>query len=307
MNHSPRGIFWLASYPKSGNTWARAFLSSLMALTSETDDEQKNLDINELATGAIGSSREWVQDALGFEIGELSHAEIDHLRPAAYQWIADNEELGFHKLHDAYVYLDNGKPLIPSTATRGAVYIVRNPMDVAVSLSNHSGIKIQAAVDQVCDSNMAFCQSSKAQPSQLRQRLMSWGEHVESWLSADIPKFVCRYEDMQLDTKKMFADIANFLEIEATDKKIEAAIQASSFENLKGQEDEQGFAEKIPGVKNFFRKGVVGDWCDQLSEQQIAQIIDANKASMQMMGYLDDAGMTTPAAIGQHRTLLELR
>jgi len=292
-----KGIYWLASYPKSGNTWTRAFLANLVSEGGE------QVEINQLATGSIGSNREWVQEALGIEISELNHEEVDRLRPLAYQWIADHNETGFHKIHDAYTYLENDEPLIPRRATRGVVYLLRNPMDVAVSLANHSNIKVQAAVDQICDPEMAFCHSRYRLPSQLRQILMSWSEHVQSWLSADIPQLVCRYEDIQLDPRQCFTRIASFLEIKTAqtdiDGAIDKAIAASTFEKLRAQEDAQGFDEKISGVENFFRKGIVGDWREQLTEKQIVQIVESNKDVMQTMGYLDDAGNITALATGE--------
>ncbi len=74
------GIYWLASYPKSGNTWLRSFLSNLQ------QDGDAPADINELATGTIASARDWLDEALGFDSADLSADEIDRLRPAVYRW-----------------------------------------------------------------------------------------------------------------------------------------------------------------------------------------------------------------------------
>lgn len=286
------GIFWLASFPKSGNTWTRAFLAEL------TNEEGEELDINFLATGAIGSSREWVQNALGFEIGELTHEEIDALRPKAYQWIADQDETGYHKIHDAYTYLDSGEPLIPVNATKGALYLVRNPFDVAVSYANHSQIDIAEAVEHICDPELAFCQSKKAQPPQLRQILMSWSDHVQSWLEADIPKLLCRYEDMCLEPKRVFSEVVQFLGIETTGADIDKAIEQTSFERLRQQEAEKGFSERIYPESKFFRKGQVGDWQNVLTDEQVGRIIAVNGSTMRKLGYLDADNNPTALAIG---------
>src|SRR5687768_15299566 len=97
------GIYWLASYPKSGNTWMRAFLAGLV-------DEKAVVDINALQIGELASSYEWVEEALGFDISELSQDEIDRLRPHAYRWIAGQMgKLDYHKIHDAYTYLPEGQ------------------------------------------------------------------------------------------------------------------------------------------------------------------------------------------------------
>lgn len=285
MSESGRkGIWWLASYPKSGNTWTRAFLANLLAESTEP------VDINALSTGAIASSREWVQDALGFDISELNHDEVDTLRPAAYRWLAANQETDYHKIHDAYSYLPDGSPLIPVEATRGAVCIIRNPLDVVPSYANHSSIDLETAVKCLCDPAHAFCKSTRRQVNQLRQKLFTWSQHVESWLDADILKLIVRYEDLKADPLKEFTAITRFLELEHSEAAIATAVELARFENLRRQEDEKGFVEKAPKVKNFFRKGTVGGWRTELTEDQVRRVIEANRPAMLRLGYLQANG-----------------
>ena len=50
------GIIWLASYPKSGNTWLRAFLHNLLR------DPGRPYDINKLTDVTAGESQaSWYQ------------------------------------------------------------------------------------------------------------------------------------------------------------------------------------------------------------------------------------------------------
>jgi len=279
------GIFWLASYPKSGNTWTRSFLANLL------NEQDVEVDINSLHTGNIAGSPEWVEDALGIDIGELDHEEIDRLRPQAYLWIAEHEVSNYHKIHDAYTYLPDGVPLIPVEATRGAVCLIRNPLDVAVSYANHNNISIDKAVESICDQKHALYKTVKGKRSQLRQILLTWSGHIESWLDADITKLVMRYEDMLEQPMSSFTSIAQFLDIEASQQEIELALEKSHFDRLREQEEEMGFREKAPKVKLFFRKGVVGDWQSVLTDEQIEKIVSVNRSGMQRMGYLDDQGM----------------
>lgn len=291
-----KGLFWLASYPKSGNTWVRSFLANLLG-------DQKSFDINNLNTGSIASSRQWVEEALGVDINELSHNEIDQLRPAAYRYLASNSHVGvdgdtainegkecFHKVHDAYTFLPSGEPLFPVEATQGAVILVRNPLDIALSYANHSAISVECAVKEICYPEHSFCGSEKRQVTQLRQKLFNWGKHVQSWIEADIPKIVIRYEDLKTDPFSCFSQIVSFFQLDYSKQKIEAAIEQSAFEKLKAMEDEQGFKEKASHVKAFFRKGEAGDWQGKLTELQINQIIDANREMMLKLGYLDGNG-----------------
>jgi hypothetical protein len=281
---SKKGIFWLASFPKSGNTWTRAFLANLLS------ESEEPVDINAICTGVIASSREWVERAIGYDIGELSHEEIDELRPHAYRWHAENEDTDYHKVHDAYTYLPDGTPLIPKEVTRGAVCIVRNPLDVVPSYANHCAIDMDKAVEAICSSEHAFCKSRRRQVNQLRQLLGAWSEHVVSWLDADLHRLVVRYEDLKEDPQRWFSAITRFLEIDKSASEIACAIDQCRFDRLRKQEDESGFVERSGKVKNFFRRGVVRSWEGVLTEQQIDRVIEVNRPSMVRLGYLDAEG-----------------
>lgn len=98
-------IVWLASYPKSGNTWFRIFLTNLLA------EQNQPIDINQLGDTPIASSRWIFDETVGIPAAELTHEEIDHLRPALYRHLSDHaKETLFLKIHDAYTLLDNGTP-----------------------------------------------------------------------------------------------------------------------------------------------------------------------------------------------------
>src|SRR5207244_8908627 len=98
------GIYWLASYPKSGNTWFRTFLYNLQ------EDGDDPADINDIRTGAIASGRGWIDEVLGFDSADLTQDEIERLRPAVYRWSGSDDEIGYHKIHDAYTLLPDGEP-----------------------------------------------------------------------------------------------------------------------------------------------------------------------------------------------------
>ncbi|MDX2346773.1 MAG: sulfotransferase domain-containing protein, partial [Legionella sp.] len=162
------GIYWLASYPKSGNTWFRIFLAHLL----NTSDEA--LDLNHIQTGAIASARNWLDEALGFDSAHLSHDELDNLRPMIYAWHAQEaSKPTYHKIHDAYTYFPDGRALVPPDACIGALYFIRNPLDIAVSLANHLSCSIDKAIEVMNLSDYAFCSSHKKQHDQVRQYLLS--------------------------------------------------------------------------------------------------------------------------------------
>jgi hypothetical protein len=282
MSNEPN-IYWLASYPKSGNTWARAFIANLLS------EEPEAVDINALRTGAIASDREWVEMALEFDTDELSDEESDALRPAAYRWLSQRlDSPGHHKIHDAYTFLSNGEPLIPVDATRGALCIIRNPLDVAISYAYHEGCGIDFAIELMASSKHNLCGNHGQSYSQLRQQLLSWSEHVTSWVDApNIDKYIVRYEDMKQSPLETFTRIALFLGVSKDEKSILAALEHCSMENLQAQESLSPFKEKVPHAKKFFRKGIVGDWQTTLSATQIEKIICDHRNVMQRFGYLD--------------------
>jgi hypothetical protein len=280
-------LFWLASYPKSGNTWTRAFIANLV------NEESGPVDINEFNTGAIASSRSWIQTAFDFDIDELDHDETDALRPLAYNWLNEQaDNFAYHKTHDAYSYLDKEKtqPLFPNSATAGALLIVRNPLDVVVSFAHHSSCSIEQTIKNMQQADFAFCAKEKKLHNQLRQWLWSWSAFNRSWMQAPVPKMVVRYEDMKTDPINTFTRIASFLHLPDDTASVADAVEKCRIENLQSQEKSSPFKERPAKAKSFFRKGIVGDWQNKLTEQQVKQVIDAHYELMLELNYINEQG-----------------
>ena len=279
------GIYWLASYPKSGNTWFRAFLYNLQ------EDGHEPADINDLATGGIASARGWLDEVLGFDTAELTPDEVERLRPVVYDWSHRGEETGYHKIHDAYTLTADGEPLVGREATLGALYIVRNPLDVAPSAANHWKCTLDEAVDRMERSGMALCRTRRSLPPQVRQRLLDWSAHVLSWVDAPgLRREVVRYEDMKADALDTFTRAAAFLGLPHDPGRVGKAIRFSSFDELSRQETGKGFRERPAHAERFFRRGASGGWRDTLSAQQVERVVAAHGEVMRRFGYLDDRG-----------------
>jgi aryl sulfotransferase len=279
------GIYWLASYPKSGNTWFRAFLQNLL------EDSDKPLDINELTTGFIASDRGWLDEVLGFDSADLDADELERLRPEVYRWSLRDGETAYHKIHDAYTYTAEGEPLVSHEATLGALYILRNPLDVAPSFANHNGLSLDKAIACMGDYRYALCKSRKQLPKQVRHKLLSWSGHVRSW--GDAPALNCRvlrYEDMQADPVAAFTGAVRFLNLPDDPVRIEKAIRFSAFQELARQEAEKDFYERSPCAERFFRQGKSGSWRALLKPEQVARIIADHGEVMRRFGYLDANG-----------------
>lgn len=278
-----KNMIWLASYPKSGNTWFRVFLTNLLF---ESDSPA---NINDLAETSISSSRKIFDEYTGLSSSDLTFEEIDHLRPDVYRMQSmESDELLFKKVHDKYYFVDQGQALFPQEISRGVVYFVRNPLDVLVSFAYHSAKPVSKMISALNNSNYAFCDKNDKLQNQLRQILGSWSDHVKSWTEQnDIPLHVMRYEDMHNNTFSIFKEAVLFMGIEKTDDQIKAAIEKSDFKILSDQEKKEGFKEKMIKSKSFFRKGKIGDWRNHLDEKMMNEIIENHKQVMMKFGYLN--------------------
>ena len=277
------GIIWLASYQKSGNTWVRAFLANLLR------NPEQPIPINDLPQFALGDGFLIHYESLsGKSASEMTAAEFHALRPRLHAWFAQSSpDNPFVKTHNACVSVD-GQPLITPTATAGAIYVLRNPLDLAVSFAHHHQIGMQEAVDRICDDRNII----PASKNQREQYLLCWSTHVNSWIKAPgLKRHVLRYEDMMTSPRKAFGGLARFLGLPENPARLKKAIRFSSFKELAGQEQKERFVESRPdGKAAFFREGKVGGWRDVLSEAQVDKIVETQGEVMQAFGYLDRKG-----------------
>lgn len=176
-------------------------------------------------------------------------------------------------------------------ATLGALYILRNPLDVASSAANHWNCSIDHAIVNMGNPDTRFARSRKKMAAQLEQRLLNWSGHVLSW--ADAPGLNCltiRYEDMLQDPLNTFSRAAAFLQMPKDPQRIEKAIRFSAFSELSRQEAEKGFYERPQHTARFFQQGKSGGWREQLTAEQVARIVAEHGEVMRRFGYLDERG-----------------
>ena len=282
------GLYWLASFPKSGNTWFRTFLRNYI------DDADQPADINDLETGNIASSRAWLDEVLGFDTADLSFDEADRLRPSVYEWPNNEAPIGYHKIHEAYFLTPDYVPLIGTKTTLGAVYILRNPLDVAPSYANHLNEPLDKAIQSMGDPKGALAKSTQKLTSQVRQFMGTWSNHVTSWVDAPgLNRLVLRYEDMQSDPHAAFAEAVRFLGLDLDQTRLAKAIRFSSFDIVASQEKAVGFRERPVKTEKFFRKGVSGGWRERLTNAQVAKIVEDHGPVMRRFGYLDARNQPT--------------
>lgn len=277
------GFYWLASYPKSGNTWLRLFLDSLA-----TDTEIGSVNINALnSRSGHCASRSNFDRVLDIDSEDLTNNEITNARPRLYEIEAQQACAPLlRKVHDMWGFTSRGEPIFPPELTLGAIYIVRDPRDVAVSMAHHMNESIDRIIDRMGDCNAMTEQCKSRMPTHLPQHLSSWSQHVASWRAAPIRLLCIQYENMLDKPLATFSQIANFLGISPTTSRLQTAINAVSFDKLRAAEEANGFIEKPQVSERFFRRGIAGGWKDSLSSTQIARIERDHADMMLQLGYL---------------------
>ncbi len=265
-NATPQHTVWLASYPKSGNTWFRIFLANLLY------PEQSPVSINKMPLSTpIASARTGVEQIIGTSSGFLTNEETEPLRVAADQQLATSwkKPLLLRKVHDAYTQLPDGTPLLGQGPEYSALYILRHPWDVAVSAANHWNLNNEEAAKRLLNVKEKNQPTKKGLKSQFPQKMLSWQAHAVSWLRAPINRHLMRYEDMQQAPLETFRKAVRFLGLEHDDAAIKAALSACAFDKLQAQEQDQRFRETPEKTQSFFRGGRIGDGRTMLSSESM--------------------------------------
>ncbi len=283
-------LIWLASFPKSGNTWLRAFLHNLLM------NPERPVPLDDLVRFCHqDSDAQWFQAVLDGRsdqitpyqsdsqrrTADLSKEEVARLRPLTHEILTrTHPDSVFVKTHNALV-VNRGTSTITMAHTAGAIYVVRNPLDVAVSYADHLGVSIDEAITRLA-SKMETSNTARA----VYEYRGNWSEHVESWTRANSPGlYVVRYEDLQAKPEAAFGAICQFLGLGAAPERLRKAIEFSAFEQLSRQEAEEGFRERTAAQQKFFRQGKVGGWREVLTPAQVARLAARHGAQMARFGY----------------------
>jgi hypothetical protein len=279
-------LIWVASYPKSGNTWLRLFLYAYLQLEHQN---LERIDLNAPEFTAMTSSdvaRAWFEPLLPAPWEQSTGQHAAAVRAQVQQNMADAVTgFGLVKTHGPYGEY-YGIPNIFAEVTAGAYYIIRNPLDVALSLRNHHGLSNYTKAIQILNKkNRVQLREDKF----IEAPIGSWRQNVEGWASLSRRGIhVMRYEDMLENPEEVFGRAVRQMGQPEDPDRVRRAIELTSFDQLAAAEAKTGFDEKPKGASAFFHSGKAGRWESELSPGQIRAVVAENHDLMRKFGYMTE-------------------
>ena len=276
-------IIWLTSYPKSGNTWVRSFLSAYYF--SQDGDFNFNL----------------LESFKQFPSKDFVNLNLKNPLDIVKQWepvqedILSKKKIVFLKTHNALISLNNTKFTSPKY-TLGFIYIIRDPRNLITSLKNHTDISYEDALSFMLDKNTVLY-DTKVNDYDAAHFISSWRMHYKSWLNNDVfKKMIIRYEDLENNSHEIFYKLINFTNSlmrrndKVDEKKLKKAIETTNFDNLRKREEDGEFNENAISLKTnekvkFFNMGYKNNWNKILPQKLKIKLNDKFKDDISYLRY----------------------
>ena len=282
-------IVWLASYPKSGNTWLRAFITSLLS---------KSTGENSLENMRAIRAYPLTDDFYNLLDDFSDFKKIAKNWETSQNIINLQKKIKILKTHHQLCKIDNFL-FTNYKNSLATIYVVRDPRNVITSLMHHYSLKnydeaLKFIFDEHRFSGRLDKKENLKRKTEFPTYISSWQNHFNSWKNFKKNFLLIKYEDLINRPEKTFNKISKFLEIiiniKITNEKINEAIIKSSFKNLKKSEEKFGFSETpisdLNETKKFFNLGPKNDWKDLLPNQIRLEIEKKFQKEMMELGYL---------------------
>ena len=290
-------IFWISSYPKSGNTLVRAILTGLFFSNDGrvTFKDMRNIGLFE-TTRRLNFIKNINKDDF-YKLSDLRILSKYWQRIQMDQELKIKKGFGFLKTHSCLVSIKNNL-FTSADITKGYIYVVRDPRDLCISWAKHSNYSIDESIDFLSNPLSVLKWINKSKYSIIPKNIFplqfvsSWDEHVKSWTENDlnIPNLIIKYEDLITNKEIVIYKIRNFFEenfslkISNFELKQKNILKTTSFSHMKEAETRKGFEEAMPWSQ-FFRKGKKEQWKNVLNKKQKSKIEESFKEYMNKFDY----------------------
>ena len=279
-------IIWISSYPKSGNTWVRALLSSYFY----SKDGNFHFDLLEQIKEFPKHSDYLNEISVNSNLAEIAKEWIPAQRKLN---LKHNNSTFFLKTHSAICNVD-GSDFTDKENTLGSIYVVRDPSNVILSLSNHFDYSIEKSLEMICNKKQIITNPTKENRYLGFTVVSDWQNHYRTWKNFKLVEVkIVKYEDLILSPKNTFISILNFInkfmQVDIDEDRIKNVLMSTEFSKLQQSENKYGFKESsnMSGFnKEFFYLGPKNDWKNLLKKEIQEKIENHFKEEMKELGYL---------------------
>jgi len=285
-------IIWLASYPKSGNTFLRSLLVSYL-LTKDGKFQSKDLEkITQFPDKNVFKK-------LGFDTLNDEEMVKNYIKVQEKINLIDNKTIKFLKTHSSF-YDINGHKFTDLNNTLGVIYIVRDPRSVVKSFANHNQMSLEQATNKILEFTTLTGEKKHSlnMKDQVVTHMGSWSSNYNTWKEfKKLDRYLLiKYEDLVSETEKTFLQILNFIyklgksKLHIDSNKLKNAIKSTTFSEMQKLEREQGFPEAIKDAEGkkitFFKYGLKKNDPNSLPEDLKVKIERKLKNEIEELGYI---------------------
>ena len=279
-------IIWLASYPKSGNTWLRSIISALLYSADGVFNFELLKKVQQFPDKKF--FKDLIEDFSNF-------SEIKKNWIVAQDRINLNNETKLLKTHHGKYTVEKSN-FTDNKNTLATIYIVRDPRTLVKSISNHFTLSLNDASKFLFESSViGNSKSFQERKDGILTLLGKWNDHYRSWTRNNNNLLIIKYEDLvanpETELIKLIKFLKKYLNLNTSEKKNKMILETTSFSNLQNMEKQGLFKESVINKKtdskvNFFHLGPKNKWQDILDKKIVSEIEKNFYSEMKELGYL---------------------